>query len=104
MKPTNKFGYLAKVYAGIGEYMVGKALVGKDEVFKMSTIDISKIGINAGVNIGIGFRFKCSTINAAMRIGYHYCFSPEYNGYDVTKEVDMKGWDIMPNLSYTVNF
>lgn len=104
LQPTHKFGYIAKVYAGIGEYMVGKVLLGEDDIFKMQTKDIRQIGIIGGVNLGVGFRFKCSTIGAAMRVGYHYCPSSEYKGYETVEESGMKGWDVMPNLTYTLNF
>ena len=104
LRPTHKFGYMAKVYTGIGEYMVGKTLVGEDETFKMNTKDIRKIGLIVGTNLGVGYRFKCTTISAAMRIGYHYCLSPEYDGYELIEESGMRGWDIMPNLTYTLNF
>lgn len=104
LKPTHKFYYMAKLYAGIGEYMVGKELKTEDDIFIMSNANIRKLCIKGGTNLGVGFRFGCSTINASMRIGYHYGLTPQYDGYSTITESDMKGWELTPMLGYTINF
>lgn len=103
LKPTHKFGYIAKVYAGFGEFMITKNLCSEDGEFEMSHT-VRKLGLMGGTNLGVGFRFKCSTISATMRIGYHYCFSPEYNGYETNIDTGLRGWDIAPMIGYTLNF
>ncbi len=104
LQPTHKFNYMIKFYAGVGEYIVGKELSTEDEMFEMSNKNIRKLCLKGGTNLGCAFRFGCNTLSASARIGYHYGFEPEYDGYKSTKDTDLKGWDITPTLSYTINF
>ena len=103
LKPEHKFGYLIKLYAGAGEYMVGKELKTSDGAFEMVN-NVQKLCLKGGVNLGGAFRFGCNTLSASCKIGYHYGFASEYKGYETMKDVGLKGFDVVPMIGYTLNF
>lgn len=104
LKQTHKLYYMAKLYAGVGEYMVGKKLKTEDNLFELSCSNIRQICLKGGVNLGAGFRFRSNTLTASMRIGYHGGFAPEYSGYKTMEDTNLSGWDVTPMINYTINF
>lgn len=103
LKPEHKFGYLIKLYAGAGEYMVGKELKTSDGEFEMVS-NVQKLCLKGGVNLGGAFRFGCNTLSASCKIGYHYGFASEYKGYEIMKDEGLRGFDVVPMIGYTLNF
>lgn len=103
IKSEHKFGYLMKMYAGVGEYMVGKELITEDNEFKMVS-NVKKLCLKGGFNLGGAVRLGCNTFSVFMRIGYHYGFAPDYKGYKIMKDENIKGFDAVPMIGYTLNF
>ena len=99
-----KHYYLAKLYAGIGEYLVQQNLTTSDGLFTEQNSNIRKLCLKGGVNLGIAFRFGCGTLSASMRLGYHYGLQPEYKGFKNAEISNLKGIDICPLIGYSLNF
>ncbi|MBP5352225.1 MAG: hypothetical protein J6Y91_00470 [Alphaproteobacteria bacterium] len=104
LNPNHKFYYLAKLYAGAGEYMVGKKLQSEDNVFNMTNNRIRQLCLKGGVNLGVAYRFGCSTLSASLRCGYHHGFDPETEGFKTIENSNLRGVDLTPTLNYTINF
>ena len=104
LKPTQKLSYLAKFYAGAGEYMVSKHCVSRDRNFDLAYTNIEQVCITGGIKLGMAYKFGCNIISACLRGGYHYGFDTTYEGFDDAKSDNLKGVDLVPSIGYSINF
>lgn len=106
IKPSSisKFSYLAKFHAGIGEYMIEKHVTDESHHFDMNHTNVKQLCLKAGVQLGTAYRFGCMSLNASLRCSYHYGFDIEYEGYSVTEEKGLRGFELTPIIGVGINF
>lgn len=104
LKKEQKFFYLAKIYAGVGEYMVAKECYSDNQEFIMTKTDVRQLCIKGGLHLGCAYRFACSTINLGLRGGYHHGLDTEYEGYHTAESSNLSGFELTPLLGYSLNF
>ena len=102
--PDSKFAYLAKIYAGVGEYMVGKHCVSEDGHFEMAQSSLEQVCLKGGLGAGICYKAGCSTLSAYIRGGYHQGFEPTYKGFRESENSHIRGFDLMPVVAYSLQF
>lgn len=104
LKPKQKFSYLAKVFAGLGEYMVDKNCISEDKDFKMADTKVRQLCPKIGVHLGIAYQTKCSTFTLGLRGAFHKGLDTEYEGYETAETTNLSGFELTPMLGYSLNF
>ena len=106
IKPSSisKFSYLAKFHAGVGEYMIEKHVADENHHFDMTHTAVKQLCLKAGVQLGTAYRLGCMSLNASLRCSYHYGFDIEYEGYSVTEEKGLRGFELTPIVGVGINF
>ncbi len=104
LKPKQKFSYLAKVFAGLGEYMVDKNCQSADKDFKMADTKVRQLCPKIGVHLGIAYQNKCSTFTLGLRGAFHKGLDTEYEGYETAETSNLSGFELTPMLGYSLNF
>lgn len=104
LNPHQKFSYLAKIYAGIGEYMVEKNCISGDKNFKMADTKVRQLCPKVGAHLGVTYNKGCHSFNFGLRGGYHKGFDPEYEGYETAETSNLSGFELTPMLGYSLNF
>ncbi len=104
LNPHQKFSYLAKIYAGIGEYMVEKNCISGDKNFKMADTKVRQLCPKIGMHLGVAYNKGCHAFNLGVRGGYHRGFDPEYEGYETAETNHLSGFELTPMLGYSLNF
>lgn len=104
LKPKQKFSYLAKVFAGLGEYMVDKNCISADKDFKMADTKVRQLCPKVGVHLGIAYQTKCSTFTLGLRGAFHKGLDTEYEGYETAETSNLSGFELTPMLGYSLNF
>ena len=104
LNPNQKFSYLAKIYAGIGEYMVEKNCISGDKNFKMADTKVRQLCPKVGAHLGVTYNKGCHAFNLGLRGGYHRGFDPEYEGYETAETTNLSGFELTPMLGYSLNF
>ena len=100
-QPMGKLAYLAKLYAGAGEYMVEKNAT--KEYFE-SNAKIKLPCLKAGLMAGIGCDFGWVTLSASLRFGYHYGFDTEAEGFEKLEMSNLQGFELTPIFGIGINF
>ena len=104
LKPKQKFSYLAKVFAGLGEYMVDKNCISEDKDFKMADTKVRQLCPKIGVHLGIAYQTKCSTFTLGLRGAFHKGLDTEYEGYETAETTNLSGFELTPMFGYSLNF
>ena len=104
LNPNQKFSYLAKFYAGVGEYMVEKNCQSADKDFKMADTKVRQLCPKVGAHLGVTYNKGCHSFNFGLRGGYHKGFEPEYEGYETAETTNLSGFELTPMLGYSLNF
>lgn len=106
LKPSSvsKFSYLAKFHAGVGEYMIEKHVADQNRRFDMTHTAVKQLCLKAGVQLGTAYQLGCMSLNASLRCSYHYGFDIEYEGYTVTEEKGLRGFELTPVVGVGINF
>lgn len=98
---TGKLAYLAKLYAGVGEYMVEKN-ASKD--YFQSNAKIKHPCLKGGVQAGIGCELGCMHLSASIRAGYHYGFDTDSEGFEKLEMSNLQGFELTPVIGVGINF
>lgn len=104
LKPKQKFSYLAKVFAGLGEYMVDKNCISENKDFKMADTKVRQLCPKIGVHLGIAYQTKCSTFTLGLRGAFHKGLDTEYEGYETAETTNLSGFELTPMFGYSLNF
>lgn len=104
LKPKQKFSYLAKVFAGLGEYMVEKNCISGDKNFKMADTKVRQLCPKIGMHLGVAYNKGCHAFNLGLRGGYHRGLDPEYEGYETAETTNLSGFELTPMFGYSLNF
>jgi len=101
---SSKFSGLAKIYAGLGEYMIEKYVEDSEHRFHMKNSAVKQLSMKAGLQLGASYRFGCVNLNASLRGGYHFAPEPSTEGYTKVECSGLKGFELMPIIGASVNF
>lgn len=103
-KPESKFAYMAKFYAGLGEYVVKKSCQSENQQFEMQDTSVRQLCAKLGAQFGFSCNIGCSTVSLSLRGGYHKGLETEYEGYEFTDDSELSGFELTPFVGYTLNF
>ncbi len=103
-KFSTNFSALAKMYAGIGEYMIEKHIADKEHLFNMTNAEVKQLCLKAGLQLSAGYQLGCWNLSVGLRGGYHFGKQPATEGYSTVEYKGLRGFELMPTFGASINF
>ena len=103
-KFSTNFSALAKMYAGIGEYMIEKHIADKEHLFNMTNAEVKQLCLKAGLQLSAGYQLGCWNLSVGLRGGYHFGKQPATEGYSTVEYKGLRGFELMPTFGASLNF